>query len=352
MANRRSFMGGLLAAGLAPRSTWADAGNPAFLSAGREPHGGYVLCGLSTTGQITFKLPLPARGHAAAAHPQRAEAVAFARRPGTVALVIDCRDGTQLTALHAPEGRHFYGHGVFSANGTLLFTTENDFDAARGVIGVWDVGNGYRRRGEFASGGVGPHDIRLMPDGETLVVANGGIETHPETGRAKLNLPIMRANLCYVDLQGGVKARLELDDTHQRNSIRHLALAQDGTVAFAMQWQGDLSADRPLLGMHNLSAQQLQLMDAASTRRLNGYLGSIAMSADGNRIAVTSPRSGLMQHYQRGVLSTETALPDVCGVATDGTGFMLTTGTGLVRPANGQARQYDIAWDNHLIAIT
>ena len=37
------------------------------------------------------------------------------------------------------EGRHFFGHGVFSPDGKLLYATENDFEAARGVIGVYDV---------------------------------------------------------------------------------------------------------------------------------------------------------------------------------------------------------------------
>lgn len=79
MPNRRSFIAGMLAAGLAPKPTWADAGSPAFLSAGLKPDGTFVLCGMNTEGQITFELPMLARGHAAAAHPTLAEAVAFAR---------------------------------------------------------------------------------------------------------------------------------------------------------------------------------------------------------------------------------------------------------------------------------
>ena len=201
MPNRRSFIAGMLAAGLAPKPTWADAGSPAFLSAGLKPDGTFVLCGMNTEGQITFELPLPARGHAAAAHPTLAEAVAFARRPGTYAIVLDCVSGREKAHLAAPPRRHSYEHEAFSVDGELLFTTENDFDAGRGVVGIWDARSRYSRIGEFSSGGIGPHDIKMMPDGETLVVANGGIATHPETGQTKLDLPSMRTNLPTEKLQ-------------------------------------------------------------------------------------------------------------------------------------------------------
>ena len=90
MTTRRSFLAGLLAAASAPSLSWADAGSPAYLAAAKEPSGTYALFGLAASGQDVFRIALPDRGHAAAAHPPAPEAVAFARRPGTFALVIDC----------------------------------------------------------------------------------------------------------------------------------------------------------------------------------------------------------------------------------------------------------------------
>jgi hypothetical protein len=348
---RRALLGGMLATGLAPRAGWAELGRTAFLSAARRPDGAYVLCGLSGEGRLTFRLPLPARGHAAAAHPSRAEAVAFARRPGTYALVIDCASGAVLARLEAPRGRHFYGHGAFSADGALLFTTENDYAAARGVVGVWDARRGYQRLGAFGSGGVGPHDMRLMPDGASLVVANGGIETHPEAGRAKLNLPTMRAALCYLSLDGTLLDEVVLGPAHQRNSIRHLAVAGDGTVAFAMQWQGDLTGDLPLLSLHSRSRGALELIDAASVRRMSGYLGSVAITRDGTRLAVTSPRAGLVQVYRSGALQDERQISDVCGLATSGEDLVITSGSGLVQRMGARGLRHPVQWDNHLVPV-
>ena len=96
-----------------------------------------------------------------------------------------------LSTLSSVPGRHFFGHGAFSPDGRLLYATENDFDNARAVVGVYDVGSGFARIGEFGTQGVGAHELLLSPDGELLVVANGGIETHPDYGRAELNLDTM-----------------------------------------------------------------------------------------------------------------------------------------------------------------
>ncbi|KIN64655.1 Twin-arginine translocation pathway signal sequence domain protein [Sulfitobacter noctilucicola] len=353
---RRAFLGGLLAAGAVPRITWADAGAPAFLSAAARPDGNYVLCGIGEDLKIRFERPLPARGHAAAAHPVRPEAVAFARRPGTFAVVLDCATGDQKAKLTAPAGRHFYGHGAFSQDGRLLFTTENNFEAGRGCIGVWETSPGYRRIAEWDSGGVGPHDIRRLPDSDTLVVANGGIDTHPDTGRTKLNIPTMAPNLAYIE-DGEVVETAALPARLHKNSIRHLDLDAHGTVAFGMQWQGSGPVD-VLVGTHTRgSAPKLMTADPGVLRDMDGYIGSIAFSGNGKQIAVTSPRGGVLQLYEveTSALAQVVAFEDVCGVATVGGRFVATSGTGQVRSlGRTQAKTAEVvglAWDNHLVRL-
>ncbi|WP_210200548.1 DUF1513 domain-containing protein [Cohaesibacter celericrescens] len=368
MHNRRSFLAGLFALGLCPSVTWADAGSPAFLSAARNPDGKYALFGLSDKGGIIFEIPLPGRGHAAAAHPQRPEAVAFARRPGNFALVIDCISGKTRAVLDAPSGRHFYGHGAFSADGTRLFTSENDFENAQGIIGVWAVGETYQRLGEFHSGAIGPHELKLLPDGKHLVIANGGIETHPDSGRTKLNIATMQPSLAYVRLDGTQVDELILPQTMHKNSIRHLSVGSDGTVAFAMQWQGDINQSPALLGLHTMGGtSQLLKAPTDAHRALQGYIGSVALLSGQNRLAATSPRGGMMQIFDTGSGDyVETILePDVCGVAIHDAQFVRTSGQGVVscsqlreqdkRQADGSAqnwRQTHICqWDNHLVPI-
>ncbi len=355
MVTRRRMLAGLAATSLLPSAGWSSVGTPDYLSAARAPDGTYLLAGLATTGEITFTIPLPARGHAAAAHPERAEAVAFARRPGTFALVMDCRDGTVLKTITAPDGRHFYGHGTFSADGATLFTSENDYEAGEGVIGLWDVRQNYARIGEFSSGGVGPHDLKLMPDGETLVVANGGIETHPDMGRSKLNIPVMEPNLSYVSLAGEVLEHVELAASLHKNSIRHLAVRADGLVAFAMQWQGPRNQSPPLLGLHRRGAPyRLLKIPGKLHLDMQGYAGSVSFSGDGGKVAITSPRGGFWQIFDVKADDVLAHLPaeDICGIGPTDQNFLFTTGTGLIGDALDTLAQHALQWDNHLIAIT
>lgn len=360
MVARRAVVAGLLATGLAPKATWADSGDPTYLTAALRPDGAYTLCGLDSAGQIVFEVVLPARGHAAATHPLRPEAVAFARRPGTFAVVIECSTGADVARITAPVGRHFYGHGAFSADGSLLFTTENDFDAARGVIGVWDARQGYTRVHEFASGGIGPHDILRLPGIDTLVVANGGIETHPDSGRAKLNLPTMRPNLTYMTFEGAVLEQVELDATHRLNSVRHLDVAPDETVAFAMQWQGDPQEAPALLGLHRRGGPVSLLAAGPHDHgQLQGYAGSVSFSGDCRSVGITSPRGGVVQIFDAlgGAFQHALVAPDVCGLSRlNGRGFFFTTGEGHVACSDGQPRprvlaRHGRAFDNHLVRV-
>jgi hypothetical protein len=354
--SRRKFLGGVLTAGLIPAPTWADAGSPMFLSAAALPDGSFVLCGIDDALQVRFQIPLPSRGHAAAAHPTGPEAVAFARRPGTFAVVIDCITGQQKATLDSPTGRHFYGHGVFSLDGRFLFTTENDYENGTGRIGVWDATREYLRVDEWESGGIGPHDIKRLPYSNTLVVANGGIDTHPNTGRTKLNIATMQPNLAYIEDSVAVETA-SLPEVLHKNSIRHLAVAPNGKVAFGMQWQGD-QVLHALIGTHKRGAPiSLMTAPAERVRQLDGYIGSIAYSEDGSHIAATSPRGGVVHHYAAatGQCVGDIRIPDGSGVAPLGPSFVLTSGTGEMRSVrfgdSHATRNTDLKWDNHLITI-
>lgn len=359
-AGRRSFLRGAAlaaASGALPRLSWADAGAPAYLAAAGTRTGAHVLCGLSSQGGVRFRIPLPGRGHAAAAHPAEPQAVAFARRPGTFALVIDCALGAVRARLEAPIGRHFCGHGAFSADGRRLFTAENDFEAGLGFVGVWDAGDGYRRIGEMASGGVGPHELLYDGAARRLIVANGGIRTHPDSGKAKLNLPTMRPNLAYLDADtGAALSVVEPPEALRQGSLRHLAVSADGLVAVGAQWEGDPAAAAPLLALHRFGDTALRFIapPAEELRRMRGYAGSVAIASDAAVIALTGPRGGRVQLYseQDGFLGVWPR-GDICGVAPGQGGFLATDGGGGVARVTPSGftpiRAHDLFWDNHLV---
>ncbi|MFO1202832.1 MAG: DUF1513 domain-containing protein [Tabrizicola sp.] len=346
---RRAFLASF-AATLAPRLTWADIGQPALLAAGKIGED-YFLNGLDAHGASLFQIPLPGRGHAAAAHPVRAEAVAFARRPGTFALVIDCATGSVRHRLSPPEGMQFNGHGAYSADGAFLMTSEVVAEGSEGRIGLWDT-RSYTRLADWPSHGIGPHEIKRLADGR-LAVANGGIQTDP-VDRTKLNIPDMRPNLTLLSEDGALLDQVDLPDLHQ-NSIRHLALQGD-TIAFAMQWEGDPTVPVPQLGLWTPGqAPILCPPKEAEAFTMKGYAGSIAATAD--RILITSPKGGAAMIFAADGSPVATHLrADLCGAATVAGGFVVTDGGGAVWAADDAGlaplASNPTQWDNHLVALT
>lgn len=352
LVDRRVFLksaGGLFLAALSPAAAFAiGASDAVFASAYRSADGAYGVATLTEGGDIVHRYDLPARGHDVVWSPDNKFMVAFARRPGVFAAVIDANSAAAPFVFHAPEGRHFYGHGVFSADGRLLYATENDYETPRGVIGIYDASDGFERIGELESYGLGPHDMELLPDGHTLVVANGGIETHPDFHRSKLNIPTMQPNLSFIDVfTGDLKAQFKLPEYLHQLSIRHLTMLDDDTVWFACQNEGDQSQLVPLIGQVSFATGRFSTVDLPETvlASLRGYVGSIASNAITGQIAISSPR-GHVAHIlesKSGKLVETRHMADVCGVAGRDTSFCFSTGSGLI----GE-RVSELGWDNHL----
>ena len=364
--DRRTFlsaMGAAVAVATRPMPARGAADKPAvFFGCGADGEGRFVAAGLDMNGGIRFGLPLPARGHGLALRAQDSELVVFARRPGNFAAVVETSSGRPRHRIAAMPGRHFYGHGVFSADGATLFATENDYDSGRGAIGLYDARDGYRRIGEFSSHGIGPHDLRLMPDGATLAVANGGIRTHPDSGRAKLNLDSMAPNLAFVDSRdGSLMKRVRLSGQHCKLSIRHLDVDRRGCVAFAMQYEGDRRDRVPLVGLYNGQGQvRLLPVPESNRQRMRQYTGSIAFDAAGGVLAASSPRGHVVTFWdsRTAALIRQVEAADASGIARTGAPgqFLIAGGDGalwLVQARSGKgstllAPNPHIRWDNHL----
>ncbi len=357
MHARRGFLAGMVASAVTPSLSWSAVGDPVALSAALSPESKHLLVGLTLGGDIAFQIPLPDRGHAAAAHPFVAEAVAIARRPGRFAKVLDCATGTVLKTLSAPKNRHFYGHGAFSADGKLLFTTENDIPTGLGRVGVWDRSLNYSRVGEFASGGIGPHEVLRLPSG-TLAVANGGIRTHPDRGREKLNLDTMRANLTLFSEHGEILDRAEVEDDMRQNSLRHIAAMPNGDIVCGFQWQGDPFDAPPLVSVFSGhgTLYPAEFEDNAQWE-LDGYVGSVSALGQ-NGFAISAPRGGRVFTFDaKAEQSGSYRALDACGLAqvrdgvtmaTDGNGFVYRVSEGHMQTI----RRHPLAFDNHLVALS
>ena len=357
-------------AGMMPIGLSASATNePAlgYLSVRADMHRRYYVSGIDHQGKIVFDLPLHGRGHSIAVHPNQHEAVVIARRPGRYLQPIDIQNGRLLNPLECGEDRHLYGHGIYSPDGSRFYTTENDFDGNRGVIVIRDVNDNYHRIDEFESHGIGPHELCLLSDQETLVVANGGIQTHPDFGRTPLNLAHMSPSLVYLNRHSGeLIEKRGLQKSLHKNSIRHLAVGIDDTVCFAMQYQGSRTDRPPLIGMHQ-HGEKIRLTSAPRDilTAMRNYCGSVCADSSGQAFAVSSPRGGLITFWAAENTKYLGAIEiiDGCGIASGASPgeFFLSSGTGgLYRYRISDSRLDHLQpgnhashlWDNHISQLS
>lgn len=362
--DRRAFLAAAAAFGLLPGTVRAAGTSQGiWLAANVAPGRQYALGAFDAKGNKVFEVDLPERGHGIALSPDGRSAAAVARRPGTSVAVVDLAKGETTHWLEAPEGRHFHGHGLYSADGKVLFTSENDYQDSVGIIGLWDATDNYTRLGEMSSHGIEPHDIKLMPDGRTLAVANGGIITHPDHGRTRLNLDAMDSSLVYMDSRDGrLLEKHTLPAQLRLLSMRHFDIAPDGTIALGMQHQTDTEMP-PIVALHRRGSP-LRLLDLPAEIKgtVHNYCGSVAMSADGSVFAASCPQGSVVTLWRTKDAAYLGAVPikDGCGVAAgpQGRHLIMTSGRqGVWRwspeGAEALAGEYvgSRAWDNHAVYL-
>jgi hypothetical protein len=358
-----SAAGGLLLAGGFPAGAAADRSTGLFAAARRNIDGDHSAAIFDATGCDIRSVELPARGHDLAVCPVTRRCVVFARRPGSFAVAFSADISIAPTGFSTPLDRHFYGHGVFSRDGRLLYATENDFEAGRGVIGIYYATADFRRIGELSSHGVGPHDIAMLRREPVLVVANGGLKEHPDIGRGRrvLNPEAIETSLVYIDPSTGDLLEKHQLGPGQRLSLRHLDIAHDDSVVIGAQQQGS-AGNEPLVFHHARQRALLPFdLDPSIGERLAGYVTSLAIDSSGEFAAVTSARGNmvLLIEVATGRVRRTIRLDDVSGVAASGVrgAFLTATGHGRLTTidpavdAVGGARLTRWQWDNHAVAL-
>lgn len=356
LIDRRVFLkagGASFLAGLNAGSSQAAVSEDAiFASAYYTREGSFGAAIFSEDGKILSELSLPARGHDVVFSPRvYGEAIVFARRPGTFAFAFSILRNKKPQSFSTPVNRHFYGHGCFSQDGKWLYATENDFETANGKIGIYNAQESFRRIGEFDTFGVGPHELLMMPDGKTLVVANGGIETHPEFGRAKLNLPMMQPSIVLISVNDGrLVSKYQLPSKHSKLSLRHMDIDADGDVWIAGQLQNDNRAAPLVARLSNSAGLDFVDLHESITQELSGYIGSISVNKQTNRVAISSSKSGVIVEFASDDPSDSSVhkLAKANGLIPHGDSFASTTSNGEFQLAAKTTQRTVYNWDNHM----
>ncbi|MCW5605294.1 MAG: DUF1513 domain-containing protein, partial [Burkholderiales bacterium] len=238
--------------------------------------------------------------------------------------------------------RAFNGHVIAAAGGRVLYTTETDLESGEGLVGVRDART-LGKLAEWPTRGKDPHELLLDAAG-CLVVANGGIATLPETGRAKHDLERMDSSLVRLAPDGGrLLGQWRLHDP--RLSLRHLAW--NGTLlGIALQAEHDdpaAKAAAPVLALFD--GRTLRSVSAA--RPLAGYGGSIAATA--GTFAVSCPRAGGVALWRNdGRWSGFVPLEEACPLAA---AWQVLWAGGLNRAVAVRAGNHDAAAGPHPLRL-
>lgn len=355
LIDRRSFIkaaGAPFLASLAPSSLFAlERTDAVFASGFRGRDGGYGVATLSEAGEIIHKIALPARAHGMASSRATGMTVAFARRPGTFFVAFDPHGRKAPVVMNTPESRHFYGHGHFSPDGTILYASENDFDGNRGVIGLYDARDGFHRIGEYDAYGIGTHDMTVSADGSMIVIANGGIETHPDFGRTKLNLDRMEPSLVLLDAtSGSLIQKHTLPEKLKQLSTRHVDLGNDGRIWFACQYEGPRNDLPPLAGYFS-KGNDLNFVELAdeTTTRLANYVGAIGVNREAGLVGLTSPNGNAFVTLNEtdGAVLSQLTLREAAGVAASQRGVIASSYDGEFA-----GKTSAVSWDQHIARIS
>lgn len=365
----------------------------------------FAVVGIDSQRQICWQTAMPERIHdiliqpnqessnASAAHDNRTDlhnriarnnsidVAVMGRRPSEWFWVLAADSGKLRYSIKAEANRHFYGHACYSLEGDLLYVTENNTSDFSGVIGIYDVASGYKKIGEFATQGIGPHEIVMHPDGKTLVIANGGIKTE-RASREELNIDSMQPSLVYLDRHEG-KLIQQVYPAHNQMSVRHLAMHDDGTVIIGIQFQGERHLNVPMVLTHRLSQSEFTALQMDQTNpngwhRFHHYIASVSVDSNRNLVCATSPIGGCAAVFDlnSGELIESVDLADCAGVAVypSSTGhnsttdkaesptFLVSDGQGALTQikVNIQTRPFSVkvekvqqpyAFDNHLNVI-
>lgn len=291
----------------------------------------FGVVGIDTDRQIVWQTTMPERVHDIVVQPinvsesqvqdsnveKMRDVVVMGRRPSEKFWVLDTSNGQVQHAIKADVNRHFYGHACYSLDGNLLYVTENDTVSLAGKIGIYDANDAYKKVAEFDSYGIGPHELIMHPDSETLVIANGGIKTE-QASREELNLDTMRPSLVYLNRHNGTLLEQVIPD-HNQMSIRHLAMHNDGSVMIGIQFQGEKHINVPLVLTHQRGDASFTPLTMPNNQwqRFHQYIASVAVDSERNLLCVTTPIGGcaaIYDLYTRELID-DISLPDCAGAS-------------------------------------
>jgi hypothetical protein len=287
------------------------------LDTGKVEH---VLSIVDLRSKAVSLIELDFLAHGIHLHADQPYRLAIFEKKGPHAVELDLAERRVTRRITTSQDRSFYGHGVYSGDGKLLFCTETQLDDMSGVIAIRDAAT-LAYVGEFPSYGQEPHECRLIDDSRTMVVTNAGGD---HGGKAPC--------VAYIDVASQrLIERVELTNTDLNTG--HSAVGADGgLVVVSAPRRGLETTDRGGVSIRPAGKKMESIrLPREVTSRMQGEALSVAIQEEEEGIAaVTHPDGGMVTFWsvaERRLLKV-LDLPHPRGVTLtrDGEFFVLSFG--------------------------
>lgn len=246
----------------------------------------FLLSIIDLQSQIRHLVPMDFLPHGIHCRPDNRFLLALFEKKGPGACIYDLRKQQTQTVIPPLKNRYFYGHGAYTRDSKQLLSTETFLDSLDGVITIRDS-NTLKHLGDFPSYGKEPHECKLIDDGATLVVTNGGSTFKGES-----------PSVTYIDIKSQqLLERIEL--SNERLNTGHMAISDKGDLLIVSAPRAGL--DKTHLGGVSIRpvGQKIETVSEPQdiVKKMYGEALSTCIHNELGIAAVTHPDSNMMTFW-------------------------------------------------------
>ena len=254
---------------------------------------GNGVCSIDIAAKQTSLVEIDFLPHGFAQNPHRPNHIWAIEKWGTAAAEVDIEQKKVVATLQSPKDTQFFGHGLFSPAGDVLFIVREDMRTGKGHFIGYDATN-YKPVLDYQVTPGGLHESRMLPDGTFLVASNGAPVIFRNGEFVKTEL-IENSSLVHVDSKTGkILDKKFIGDTGQ--ILGHFLVTNNGTIVALSSPRRDSGQKGGAIYFGHIGKTGLQRIRWGKDidDRLSGEMLSVAVSETDNVAVVTNPTSSMM----------------------------------------------------------
>jgi hypothetical protein len=335
--NRREFLELLTALGAAffldtksfNSKAYASLDNSKFLYlSGNVKTTKNFASGFEMDGSKSKLIDTTFRVHSFVQHPVNSSIFVLLNKWGNESCIIDWQKEVVLQKIPAMKNSNFYGHGLFTAKGDALLTTETNWETGKGFLSIRDP-KFFKEIDIIDVGGTGPHDCTLSTDGKNIIVPISGVKVKESKQNKKHEFNYGESHLAVIELSSG-KILEKIPNPVEGLEMAHLLKATTESIFIATTSARQKKAPTIIFTRLGGSVKELQA-PAHIQRRFKSEILSLAEHKKAGIVAATCPDANLITFWDslsgefRGSLDHSSPL-GIC-MAHDGESFAVSSGS-------------------------